>query len=92
MRSERVQVRVRRVEDHLGLRHLTQVSVRRSEHPRLLDSRKRVDARLDLFGEELETRHEDDGFLAALEKERIGAVEATDVAREEPAVPGYVRA
>src|SRR5439155_17353878 len=87
MRPQSIQVAAG-VEDDLRARHLAQVSVRPAEHSRFLDPRELRDALLDFFREELESRHEDDGFLAALEVHGARLIARADVTRQEPAVPG----
>jgi len=64
------------------------VSVRPAEHSRFLDPRELRDALLDFLREELEPRHEDDSFLAALEVHGARLIARADVTGQEPAVPG----
>ena len=85
MPSQGIEVAARLCDD-LGVRHFAHVGVRPAGHARFLDPRKFIDALLDLFGEELQPGDQDEGFLAALQVQRAGAVQEPEVAGEEPPV------
>src|SRR5262245_35383093 len=85
MGPKTVHVATGRRHDDLRARNLAQAWMRTPDDPRFPNTWESVDARLHLFGEELEPADEDDGLRAALEVKRTGLVDPADVAGEEPA-------